>query len=177
NRSRSSWITWVITETFMSSLFWRAKRRGCSAKRTGQKARRTNSRCWKRSRKPPPFRASYRKREKFTLRPSSRRGEESLKRVPQAARHAATEALVGNETQARTTAQEALAMDRSRATAFFAGLALAMADDTRQAAAVVDELSKRFPTDTFVSNIWVPTIRGEIEINRGNPGKAIECSR
>src|SRR5256886_343407 len=87
NRSRSSWITWVITETFMSSLFWRAKRRGCSAKRTGQKARRTNSRCWKRSRKPPPFRASYRKREKFTLKPSSRRGEESLKRVPQALRH------------------------------------------------------------------------------------------
>src|SRR5207248_2150033 len=62
-------------------------RRGCSAKRTGQKARRTNSRCWKRSRKPPPFRASYRKREKFTLKPSSRRGEESLKRVPQALRH------------------------------------------------------------------------------------------
>src|SRR5437762_4979038 len=27
---------------------------------------------------------------------------------------------------------------------------------------------------SFVSNIWVPTIRGEIEINRGNPGKAIE---
>src|SRR3989449_2409439 len=74
----------------------------------------------------------------------------------------------------RATAQEALAMDRSRATAFFAGLALAMAGDTRQVAAIVDELSKRFPTDTFVSNIWVPTIRGEIEINRGNPGKAIE---
>ena len=65
-------------------------------------------------------------------------------------------------------------MDRSRATAFFAGLALAMAGDTRQVAAIVDELSKRFPTDTLVSNIWVPTIRGEIEINRGNPGKAIE---
>ena len=74
----------------------------------------------------------------------------------------------------RAAALEAHAMDRSRATAFFAGLALAMAGDTRQVAAIVDELSKRFPTDTFVSNIWVPTIRGEIEINRGNPGKAIE---
>src|SRR5947208_9141000 len=41
-------------------------------------------------------------------------------------------------------------------------------------ATIVDEFSKRFPTDTIVSNIWVPTIRGEIEINRGNPGKAIE---
>src|SRR5438046_4644001 len=74
----------------------------------------------------------------------------------------------------RATAQEALAMDRSRATAFFAGLALAMAGDTRQAAAVVDELSKRFPGDTVVNNSWGPTIRSEIEVNRGNASKAIE---
>src|SRR5881397_4208160 len=74
----------------------------------------------------------------------------------------------------RATAQEALAMDRSRATAFFAGLALAMAGDTRQAAAVVDELSKRFPGDTVVNNSWGPTIRSEIEVNRGNARKAIE---
>ena len=38
----------------------------------------------------------------------------------------------------------------------------------------MDELSKRFPTDTLVNDVWVPTIRGEIEINRGNSGKAIE---
>src|SRR5438876_5886482 len=105
---------------------------------------------------------------------SARRGKFEENAAGIAARHAATEALVGNETQARAAALEAHAMDRSRATAFFAGLALAMAGDTRQVAAIVDELSKRFPTDTFVSNIWVPTIRGEIEINRGNPGKAIE---
>ena len=105
---------------------------------------------------------------------SARRGKFEESAAGITARQAATEGLVGNETQVRATAQEALAMDRSRATAFFAGLALAMAGDTRQVAAIVDELSKRFPTDTLVSNIWVPTIRGEIEINRGNPGKAIE---
>src|SRR5438874_2544694 len=108
---------------------------------------------------------------------SARRGKFEESAAGITARQAATEGLVGNETQARATAQEALAMDRSRATAFFAGLALAMAGDTRQAAAVVDELSKRFPGDTVVNNSWGPTIRGEIEINRGNPGKAIECSR
>src|SRR5207245_10887064 len=74
----------------------------------------------------------------------------------------------------RATAQEALAMDRSRATAFFAGLALAMAGDTRQAAAVRDELSNRFPGDTVANNSWGPTIRSEIEVNRGNASKAIE---
>ena len=35
-------------------------------------------------------------------------------------------------------------------------------------------MSKRFPTDTFVNNIWVPLIRAQIETSRGNPGKAIE---
>ena len=44
----------------------------------------------------------------------------------------------------------------------------------RQAAAIVEELSKRFPTDTLVNNVWGPTIRSEIEVNRGNAGKAIE---
>src|SRR2546425_11696754 len=75
-----------------------------------------------------------------------------------------------------------LACDRSRgarygsepSNGFFAGLALAMAGDTRQAAAVVDELSKRFPGDTVVNNSWGPTIRSEIEVNRGNASKAIE---
>src|SRR5439155_14111500 len=105
---------------------------------------------------------------------SARRGKFEESAAGITARQAATEGLVGNETQARATAQEALAMDRSRATAFFAGLALAMADDTRQAAAVVDELSKRFPGDTVVNNSWGPTIRSEIEVNRGNASKAIE---
>src|SRR5947207_2339826 len=105
---------------------------------------------------------------------SARRGKFEESAAGITARQAATEGLVGNETQARATAQEALAMDRSRATAFFAGLALAMAGDTRQAAAVVDELSKRFPGDTVVNNSWGPTIRSEIEVNRGNASKAIE---
>jgi serine/threonine protein kinase/tetratricopeptide (TPR) repeat protein len=91
-----------------------------------------------------------------------------------AARHAIVEAMFGNLTQARDGATAALAMDRSRVTLFFAGLAQSMTDDTRQATAIVDELSKRFPADTLVNDVWVPSIRGEIEIDRGNPGKAIE---
>ena len=108
---------------------------------------------------------------------SARRGKFEESAAGITARQATTEALVGNETQVRAGALAALAMDRSRPTLFFAGLAQAMAGDARQAATIVDELSKRFPTDTFVSNIWVPTIRGEIEINRGNPAKQSSCSR
>lgn len=43
-----------------------------------------------------------------------------------------------------------------------------------QAAAIADELSKRFPTDTFVNSVFVPSIRGQVELSRGNPGKALE---
>ena len=65
-------------------------------------------------------------------------------------------------------------MDRSRETLPFAGIALAMAGDVPQANAVADELSKRFPLDTFVNNIWLPVIHAEIEIDRGSPAKAVE---
>src|SRR5438094_7624979 len=105
---------------------------------------------------------------------SARRGKFEENAAGITARQATTEALVGNDTQVRAGVLAALALDRSQATLFFAGLAQAMAGDTRQAAAVVDELSKRFPGDTVVNNSWGPTIRSEIEVNRGNASKAIE---
>ena len=89
------------------------------------------------------------------------------------ARHAVMEAMVGNEAQARTGALAALSMDRNRATLYFAGHAQAIAGDTQRATAIVDELGRRFPINTMVNNVWVPTIRSEIEINHGNAGKAI----
>jgi serine/threonine protein kinase/tetratricopeptide (TPR) repeat protein len=90
------------------------------------------------------------------------------------ARSAIGEARVGNMDQARRQALAALAMDRSRETLPFAGIALAMAGDITQANAVADELGKRFPLDTVVDNIWLPLIRAEVELGRGNPAKAIE---
>jgi tetratricopeptide (TPR) repeat protein len=91
-----------------------------------------------------------------------------------AARHGLTEAIFGNQSQAREAAQAAVAMNRSRFTLIFAGIAESMAGDVRQATATADELGKHFPSDTFVNSVWLPFIRSEIEINRGNPGKAIE---
>jgi tetratricopeptide (TPR) repeat protein len=94
-----------------------------------------------------------------------------------AARQGVTEGIFGNLPQAREATQAAFAMNRSRFTLIFGGIAQSMAGDVRQATATADELSKRFPTDTFVNSVWVPSIRGQIEINRGNPGKAIELLR
>jgi eukaryotic-like serine/threonine-protein kinase len=105
---------------------------------------------------------------------SARRGKFEENAAGITAREAAAEALVGNETQARAGALAALAIDRSRPTLFFAGLTQAMAGDTRQAGAIVDELTKRFPSDTLVNDVWGPTVRSQIEVRLGNPGRAIE---
>ncbi len=89
-------------------------------------------------------------------------------------RQARTEAEVGNTAQARELVRTALALDRSRPTLTSTGYALATAGDVIPAAAIADELTKRFPTDTLVNNVAVPSIRALVEVGRGNPGKAIK---
>ncbi|HEX3354684.1 MAG TPA: protein kinase [Terriglobales bacterium] len=90
-------------------------------------------------------------------------------------RQARTEAEVGNAAQARELVRTALAADRGRFVLPLAGFAVATAGDAAQATAVADELAKRFPDDTLVNNVWVPSIRSQIEVNRGGPAKAIEA--
>jgi eukaryotic-like serine/threonine-protein kinase len=90
------------------------------------------------------------------------------------AREAANEAAVGSMTQAREDARAALAMDRGRRTLQFSGLALATAGDISQSTAITEELSKRFPEDTFVNSVWLPSINAGIELSRNNPAKAID---
>jgi serine/threonine protein kinase/Flp pilus assembly protein TadD len=53
-------------------------------------------------------------------------------------------------------------------------LALALCGQATQAQSLIDEQSKRFPNDTLLNTIWLPTIRAIIEINRNNPAQAIQ---
>src|SRR5439155_10329495 len=62
---------------------------------------------------------------------SARRGKFEENAAGITARQATTEALVANDTQVRAGVLAALALDRSQATLFFAGLAQAMAGDAR----------------------------------------------
>jgi predicted Zn-dependent protease len=50
----------------------------------------------------------------------------------------------------------------------------AMTGDPSRAGALAAELLKDAPTDTYVNNVWVPSIRAEVELSRGDPAKAIE---
>ena len=89
-------------------------------------------------------------------------------------RQARTEAEAGNAAQAHERVRAALALGRNRFELASVGVALGTAGDIAQASAIADELNKQFPTDTLVSRIWVPSMRGAVEVSRGNPAKAIE---
>jgi len=90
---------------------------------------------------------------------------------------ASAEALLGNPHQARQRAGAALAISDSADTVRHAATALALAGDLAQAEKLAAELVTRFPTHTLVNQRDVPTIRAAIEVQRGNPSRAIELLR
>ena len=87
------------------------------------------------------------------------------------------EALVGNAAYARGKAEAALAVSRNRPTLISSSYALALAGDGNKAAAIADELGKQFPLHTLINSLYLPTTRAQIELDRGNPAKAIELLR
>ena len=92
---------------------------------------------------------------------------------------AASEAFAGNLTQARESAAAALrvapASDLTPGAAPGAALVLALAGDARQAQAIIDDLQKRFPTDTLLHAIDFSAIHAAVELTQGNGEKAIEA--
>jgi predicted Zn-dependent protease len=55
-----------------------------------------------------------------------------------------------------------------------AALAYALAGDTAHAQSLADDLGKRFPQDTVVQSVWLPTIHAQIEAGRKNAARSIE---
>jgi serine/threonine protein kinase/tetratricopeptide (TPR) repeat protein len=90
------------------------------------------------------------------------------------AREAEFEAAMGNSKAARDDATTALSSSHGRGTLAFAGSALSLAGDAREAEAAAQELVREHPMDTFINAAYVPAIRAGIAINQGNPRKAIE---
>lgn len=84
------------------------------------------------------------------------------------------DALVGNPPKAGWEARAAAAPAGDDQVLTTAGRLLAMRGDARRAGAIANALIKRSPSDTYVNNVWAPAIRAEVEVNRGNPAKAID---
>ena len=49
-----------------------------------------------------------------------------------------------------------------------------MAGDVARAEPLVQKLAKRFPVDTQVQSIWLPTIQAQLMLDRKNAAEAIE---
>jgi predicted Zn-dependent protease len=85
------------------------------------------------------------------------------------------EALFGNDAAAKERANTALSLaPGSRDAEHAATLALALAGDGTGAKAVTESLNKSFPLSTLTQSVWLPTIRGQLEINRKAPASAVE---
>jgi tetratricopeptide (TPR) repeat protein len=106
---------------------------------------------------------------------SARRSDEKEPAALWQANAAIREALFGNTEVARQNAAAAAALaPGSHDAEAQAALAYALAGDTAHAQSLADDLGKRFPQDTVVQSIWLPTIGAQIETGRKNAARSIE---
>ncbi len=106
---------------------------------------------------------------------SARRSDEKEPAALWQANAAIREALFGNTDAARQNAAAAAAIaPGSRDAEAQAALAYALAGDATHAQSLVDDLAKRFPENTAVQSVWLPTIRAQIEVSRRNAARSLE---
>jgi serine/threonine protein kinase/tetratricopeptide (TPR) repeat protein len=84
------------------------------------------------------------------------------------------DAEFNNVALSRQETTSALATASTRDVSILAALALARIGDTDQAKRLADDLAGRFPLNTVINRYWLPTIYASIEIQRGNPARAVE---
>jgi len=88
---------------------------------------------------------------------------------------AVRENYVGNPAMGKRNAHDALALSNSRAVETLAAIALALSGEAHDAAGLSEDLSKRFPEDTWVQFGSVPMIRASTFISADKAGQAIEA--
>src|SRR5262245_13699484 len=76
--------------------------------------------------------------------------------------------------QASADAVKGLALARGRASLPRAALVFALCGQVSQAKTLSDEISRRYPEDTVIHSLWLPTIRAAIDLQRGDAMWAIE---
>ena len=83
-------------------------------------------------------------------------------------------AAFGDATEARQSAAEALKLaPASPGVEAEAALAFAVAGETARAESLAQELGKRFPLDTQMQSLWLPTIQAQIALDRKNAAPAL----
>jgi len=94
-----------------------------------------------------------------------------------AAQYAAEEALraavFGQCSQTRSLAAQSLSFERNQVSLTRSSLALALCGEAAQGQTLVDELTKQYPQFTIVNDIWMPAIRGALELDHNNAAQAV----
>ena len=84
------------------------------------------------------------------------------------------EAAYGRAAEARQSAADALKLaPTSQGVQVETALAFAMAEDTARAESLSQDLAKRYPLDTQVQSLWLPTIKAQIALDRKQPAAAL----
>lgn len=90
------------------------------------------------------------------------------------AQEAFTEATFLNKARALEDVSQALKLSQSPNVVLFCAGTLAVVGEDARAGKLADEVAQKRPYDTLVQFVIVPLIKAQIEINQGNPGKAID---
>ncbi|MFN0119551.1 MAG: hypothetical protein ACKV2V_03505 [Blastocatellia bacterium] len=83
-------------------------------------------------------------------------------------------AALGNCRAAAIAAAQGLKLARSRVSQPRAALALALCGAANQAKSLADELTKLYPQDTLINELWAPVIRAALHLQRGEATQALE---
>jgi serine/threonine protein kinase len=84
------------------------------------------------------------------------------------------EAAYGNAAEARRSAAEALkTAPTSPGVGVEAALAFAMAGEGSRARSLAQDLEKRFPLDTQMQSLWLPSVRAQLALNKRDPAVAL----
>jgi eukaryotic-like serine/threonine-protein kinase len=83
------------------------------------------------------------------------------------------EAAIGKQGKARELASESAALARARSNLVFAAIALGLAGDSTHPQSMVEELNKRFPSDTLLKNVGTPMVVALVAMDRKHPDEAI----
>lgn len=84
------------------------------------------------------------------------------------------EALVGNKVMAREGAETAMALSKGRDVEAICAVTLAMSGYSSLSNQLTDDLANRFPEDTIVQSLYLPTARAAVLLESGQAEKAVE---
>jgi serine/threonine protein kinase/tetratricopeptide (TPR) repeat protein len=92
----------------------------------------------------------------------------------QYSQEAGMEAIYLNKARALEDVAQALKISNSPNVVLNSAIALAIAGEDKKAAKLADDVARQRPYDTLVQFAAVPLVKAQIEINHGNPAKAID---